>query len=184
MNKRITVYCASSMGCKEIFADQAYAMGQEMVKNNFDLVYGGANIGLMGAVANGVLDKNGNVIGVIPKFLKKLEIEHPNITECHSVENMHERKTIMSDLGDAFIIMAGGFGTMEEFFEIITWKQLSLHNKPIGILNVDNYFDSLLKFINDMSQKKFIKETDLNSFIVESDPKVMIQKIKEQLNKD
>src|SRR4030095_3484794 len=138
--KRITVFCGSSLGNGTNFRTQATLLGQVLAKRNIELVYGGANVGLMGAVADGVLSEGGKVIGVLPNFLKSKEIAHEQLTELILVDSMHERKTKMNELCDGVIALPGGFGTLEEFFEMLTWAQLGLHKKPIAILNIDGFY--------------------------------------------
>jgi uncharacterized protein (TIGR00730 family) len=158
--KRITVFCGSNSGTNNLYQEQAYALGKELAKRRIGLVYGGANTGLMGAVANGALDNNGEVIGVLPHFLMQKEIAHNGLTELIAVETMHERKLKMNDLCDGVITLPGGLGTLEEFFEMFTWAQMGLHQKPVAILNVDGFFNSLLDFINTSTEKGFLKEID------------------------
>lgn len=164
--KRIAVYCGSSSGSDEIFRETAYEVGEVLAQNNIELVYGGAKIGLMGAVADGVLENNGNAIGVLPHFLAEKELQHIRLTEIIFVETMHERKAKMSELSDGFIGLPGGFGTMEELFEMMTWSQLSLHKKPIGILNINGYYDSLIEFIRTMYENGFLQKEYLDLLIV------------------
>lgn len=156
--KRIAVYCGSASGSVEIFRDCAYELGVALAKNNIGLVYGGAKVGLMGAVADGTLSKGGNVTGVLPHFLAEKELQHLFLTEIVLVNTMHERKAKMSELADGFIALPGGFGTMEELFEMLTWGQLSLHRKPVAILNINGYYNSLLDFIDTMVKNGFLKE--------------------------
>lgn len=158
--KRITVFCGSSFGTDDLFEKQAYLLGKTFAQNNIELVYGGANVGLMGAVADGVIQNGGKAIGVLPYFLQSKEIAHQNLTELILVETMHERKTKMNDLCDGVIALPGGFGTLEEFFEMLTWAQLGLHKKPICILNVNGFFDSLIEFVSTMVAKGFLKEVN------------------------
>ena len=148
--KRISVFCGSSFGNEEKYATQAFLLGNALAQENIDLVYGGAKVGLMGAVANGILSNKGQVFGVLPNFLKSKEVAHDNLTELIIVESMHERKTKMNELCDGVIALPGGFGTLEELFEMLTWSQLGLHKKPIGILNVDGFYDLLLQFVQKM----------------------------------
>lgn len=155
--KRITVYCGSSSGFGEIFKKEAYGLGKYMAISNMELVYGGARVGLMGAVADGVLENGGNVIGILPQFLARKELQHKSLTETILVETMHERKAKMEELADGFIALPGGFGTMDELFEILTWAQLSLHNKPVALLNVNGYYDSLLEFVRTSVKFGFVK---------------------------
>jgi uncharacterized protein (TIGR00730 family) len=156
----ITVFCGSSSGNDAIFEEQATLLGSTLAKQNIGLVYGGADIGLMGAVANGVLDEGGKVIGVIPRFLKTKEIAHAGLTELIVVESMHERKMKMNELCEGVISLPGGLGTLEEFFEMMTWAQLGLHQKPIGLLNVDGYYNPLITMLQTMADKGFMKASD------------------------
>ncbi len=164
--KRIAVYCGSSSGSDDIFGAKAYQLGKTLAQNNIELVYGGAKVGLMGAVANGVLDNGGRATGVLPRFLAEKELQHTRLTELIFVETMHERKAKMSALADGFIGLPGGFGTMEELFEMLTWAQLSLHHKPIGILNVNGYYDPLIQFVQTMYRNGFLKKENLNLLLV------------------
>lgn len=164
--KRISVFCGSSLGTNEIYKTQATMLGQTLAKNNIELVYGGAKVGLMGAVADGVLNEGGKVIGVLPHFLKNKEIEHLELTQLVWVETMHERKTIMNNLSDGIIALPGGYGTLEEFFEMLTWAQLGLHEKPIAILNINGFYDNLLSLIQTMVDKGFLKEVNQNMLLV------------------
>jgi hypothetical protein len=157
--RRIAVYCGSSDGVDVSFSTLAYQLGKFLTDNRIGVVYGGANIGLMGQVANGALDNGGFVIGVLPKFLKIKEIEHPNLSEIHIVDTMQERKFKMYELADGFLALPGGFGTMEELFEILTWSQLGLHQKPIGILNWNGFYDSLINQLQRMVDEGFLKKS-------------------------
>lgn len=162
----ITVFCGSSLGSDDMYKEQAYAVGKVLANKKITLVYGGAKYGLMGAVADGVLSANGKVIGVLPHFLKKKEIAHQHLTELITVDTMHERKAIMNELCDGFITLPGGFGTMEELFEIMTWSQLGLHGKPIGLLNVNGFYDTFITFIQAMVDKGFVKEINQKMLLV------------------
>lgn len=164
--KRITVFCGSSSGTEEIYTSQATLLGQTLAKRNIELVYGGANVGLMGAVADGVLNNGGKAIGVLPNFLRSKEIAHKQLTELILVDTMHERKTKMNDLCDGVIALPGGFGTLDELFEMLTWGQLGLHKKPIAILNVDGYYDALIVFIQTMTDKGLLKEVNQQMLLV------------------
>jgi len=156
--KRITVFCGSSFGTEAVYEKQAYELGETLAKQNIGLVYGGANVGLMGTVANGVIDNNGEAIGVLPHFLKGKEIAHESLTELILVDTMHERKAKMNELSDGVITLPGGFGTLEEIFEMLTWAQLGLHQKPIGILNINGFYNELLAFVQTMVSKGFLKD--------------------------
>ncbi|VXA91608.1 LOG family protein YvdD [Flavobacterium sp. 9AF] len=164
--KRITVFCGSSFGTDSIFETTARDLGRKLASENLELVYGGANVGLMGAVADGVLEGSGKVIGVLPEFLRSKEIAHEGLTELILVNTMHERKTKMNELCDGVIALPGGFGTLEEFFEMLTWGQLGLHKKPIGILNINGFYNELVQFLNTMVNKGFLKEVNRDMVLV------------------
>jgi len=164
--KRITVFCASSFGTEKIYEEQAIALGKALAEQNIELVYGGANVGLMGAVADGTLNAGGKVIGVLPDFLRSKEIAHLGLTELIVVESMHERKTKMNDLCDGVIALPGGFGTLEELFEMLTWAQLGLHKKPIAILNTNGFYDSLITLLQTMTDKGLLKEVNKKMLLV------------------
>ncbi|MBE4950936.1 LOG family protein [Chryseobacterium culicis] len=164
--KSITVFCGSSFGTDKIYEEQAFLLGQTLAKQNIQLVYGGSETGLMGTVANGALSENGTVTGVLPQFLQTKEIAHKNLTELIIVETMHERKTKMNELCDGVIVLPGGYGTLEEFFEMITWAQLGLHKKPIGILNTDGFYDDLIQLIQTMVDKGFLKQINKDMVLI------------------
>lgn len=164
--KRITVFCASSFGTEKIYEEQAIALGKTLAEQNIELVYGGANVGLMGAVADGALNAGGKVIGVLPNFLRSKEIAHLGLTELILVESMHERKTKMNELCDGVIALPGGFGTLEELFEMLTWAQLGLHKKPIAILNVNGFYDALIALLQTMTEKGLLKEVNQKMLLV------------------
>lgn len=176
--KRVTVFCGSSFGTAEIYKTQAILLGNKLAEENIGLVYGGANVGLMGAVADGVLEKGGEVFGVLPNFLRSKEIAHDHLTELFLVETMHERKTKMNDLCDGVIALPGGFGTLEEFFEMLTWAQLGLHKKPIAILNIDGFYDSLITFIQTTVDKGFLKQVNQDMLIVSDNIEDLLDKMK------
>ena len=164
--KSITVFCGSSFGSEDIYKEQAALLGKTLAKNNIPLVYGGANVGLMGAVADGALDEGGRVVGVLPYFLQSKEIAHKQLTELILVETMHERKTKMNELCDGVIVLPGGYGTLEEFFEMITWAQLGLHQKPIGILNIDGFYNDLINLVQNMVDKGFLKQINRDMLLI------------------
>ncbi|UUF14133.1 MULTISPECIES: TIGR00730 family Rossman fold protein [Flavobacterium] len=176
--KKITVFCGSSFGTEEIYKEQAELLGKTLAKQNIGLVYGGANVGLMGAVADGALSENGTVIGVLPNFLRSKEIAHKGLTELILVESMHERKTKMNDLCDGVIALPGGFGTLEELFEMLTWAQLGLHKKPIAILNINGFYDSLLELLQTMSEKGLLKEANQKMLLVSDDIDDLLNQMK------
>ncbi|CAM3431102.1 TIGR00730 family Rossman fold protein [Flavobacterium chungbukense] len=164
--KRITVFCASSFGTEKVYEEQAILVGKTLAEQNIELVYGGANVGLMGAFADGALNAGGKVIGVLPNFLRSKEIAHQGLTELILVESMHERKTKMNDLCDGVIALPGGFGTLEELFEMLTWAQLGLHKKPIAILNINGFYDSLITLLETMTEKGLLKEVNQKMLLV------------------
>ncbi|MEK6628570.1 MAG: TIGR00730 family Rossman fold protein [Bdellovibrionota bacterium] len=163
--KRLCVFCGSAKGSNQEnsnrYIEQAIKVGELIAGQKIGLVYGGATIGVMGALANAVLEKGGDVIGVIPKSLIEHEIAHYKVTKLHIVEDMHERKRMMYDFSDAFLVLPGGMGTLDEMFEIITWSQLKLHSKPIYILNEFGFYDSLLEYIRHSHNEGFIKKEHL-----------------------
>ena len=176
--KRITVFCGSSFGSEEIYKEQATLLGQTLAKQNIELVYGGANVGLMGAVADGVLNEGGKAIGVLPDFLRSKEIAHLGLTELILVESMHERKTKMNDLCDGVIALPGGFGTLEELFEMLTWGQLGLHKKPIAILNINGFYDSLIELTKVMVEKDLLKEVNQKMLLVSDNIEDLLEQMK------
>ena len=164
--KSITVFCGSSFGSDDVFKEQATLLGQTLAKQNIQLIYGGADVGLMGAVADGALQAGGKVVGVLPHFLQSKEIAHKQLTELILVETMHERKNKMNDLCDGVIVLPGGYGTLEEFFEMITWAQLGLHKKPIAVLNIDGFYDDLIKLTQTMVDKGFLKQINQDMLLI------------------
>jgi uncharacterized protein (TIGR00730 family) len=175
--KRITVFCGSSSGTEEIYTSQATLLGETLAKRNIELVYGGAKVGLMGAVADGVLNHGGKAIGVLPNFLGSKEIAHPKLTELILVDTMHERKTKMNDLSDGVIALPGGFGTLDELFEMLTWGQLGLHKKPIAILNIDGYYDALIVFVQMMVDKGLLKKVNQQMLLVSDSIEELLDKM-------
>lgn len=165
----VAVFCGSSAGEGSIYEQEAHNAGRMIATHGARLVYGGSRIGLMGAVAAGAMSADGEVIGVIPSFLKTKEIAHRGITRLITVESMHERKTLMHELSDAIIALPGGFGTMEELFEMLTWAQLGLHSKPIGILNVGGFYDGLLALVDTMVGQGFLKQDNADMLLVSED---------------
>ncbi|MEZ0314546.1 MAG: TIGR00730 family Rossman fold protein [Myxococcota bacterium] len=175
---RICVFTGSSMGAHPEYAEAAGALGRVFAKEHIELVYGGASVGLMGVLADEILVQSGRVHGVIPRGLASKEVMHASLTELTVVESMHARKQAMSDLADAFIAMPGGFGTFDELFEILTWAQLGIHAKPIGILNVAGYFDPLIRMIETAVTQGFVPETHQSLFVVETDAKGLVQALR------
>ncbi|MGR6342006.1 LOG family protein [Priestia megaterium] len=172
--KRLAVFCGSSNGASDLYIEGAKALGRELAKRNITLVYGGASVGVMGAVADAVLEEGGHVIGVMPSFLEEREISHKNLSELIVVESMHERKAKMAELVDGFIALPGGPGTLEEFFEIFTWAQLGLHQKPCGLLNVNNYYTPLISLFNHMTEEQFLQEKYRSMALVDTEPKGLL----------
>lgn len=174
--KNICVYCGSSPGRLEAYADGARALARALVARDLGLVYGGASIGLMGLIADTVLQLGGRAVGVIPKALARKEVAHKHLTELHVTQSMHERKTLMAELSDGFIAMPGGIGTFEEIFEIWTWAQLGIHAKPVGLLNVDRYYDALTTFLDHATQEQFLKPQHRLVLIVEQAPDALLDR--------
>jgi hypothetical protein len=175
--KSITVFCGSSLGNDETFQKEAFHLGQSLAKRGITLVYGGARIGLMGLVADGVLSLNGKVIGVLPKFLSSKEIAHSGLTELIKVETMHQRKTTMNDLCDGVIALPGGFGTLEELFEMLTWAQLGLHQKPIALLNTNGFYDPLISMIQGMVDIGLLKPSNQQLLLIEDTCETLLTKM-------
>nr|WP_299388801.1 TIGR00730 family Rossman fold protein [Allomuricauda sp.] len=176
--ERVAVFCGSSTGNESGVVQAAFELGKLLANQQMGLVYGGAKVGLMGQVADGTLAGQGEVIGVIPNFLKRKEIFHPDITELIQVDTMHQRKLRMHELSDGFIALPGGYGTLEELFEIITWAQLGLHQKPIGILNCNNFFDSMLQFLDVMVIQGFLKRENREMLLVDSEAEGLLEQMK------
>lgn len=177
--KTICVFCGSNSGNDASYLTAAQRLGKEIAKENLTLVYGGGNVGLMGELANTVLQYNGKVIGVIPEDLVAREAALRDVTELRIVRSMHERKALMSDLCDGYIAMPGGIGTLEEFFEVWTWAQLGIHSKPICLFNMSGYYDLLIEFIHKSVHSGFLKEINLEMIIIEKDPTSLIQKMRD-----
>ncbi len=172
--KRITVFCGSSSGLDDLYKDQAYALGATLAELRLGVVYGGAKVGLMGAVASGALKNGGEVIGVLPYFLQSKEIAHENLTKLILVDTMHERKMKMHELSDGIIALPGGYGTLEELFEMLTWAQLGLHRKPAALLNIGGYFDPLMDMVNTMVKKGFLKKENRDMLLVSDNPESLL----------
>ncbi|WP_445367546.1 TIGR00730 family Rossman fold protein [Methylomonas sp. BW4-1] len=172
----ICIYCGSSAGRIEAYGAAAQALAAALVDHNIRLIYGGAGIGIMGTVADQVLKLGGQAIGVIPKALAHKEVAHPNLTELHVTQSMHERKMLMAELADGFIALPGGIGTLEELFEIWTWAQLGFHQKPCGVLNVAGYYDALISFLDHVTAEQFVKPHHRGMLMVESDPNLLLDR--------
>lgn len=175
--KAVAVFCGSSLGNDERIINQSKELGKEFVNRQITLIYGGSKIGIMGTVAKEVIDAGGKTVGVIPKFLKTKEIVNNHLTELIITENMHDRKVIMYEKSDGFIIIPGGFGTMDEFFEITTWGQLGLHTKPIGILNSNGYYDALISQCKTMVATGFLKQENLDAVVIDSTIEGLLDKM-------
>ena len=176
MIKRIGVFCGSSPGAQEEYTNITRQLGKEIARRNLGLVYGGGIVGLMGELAAAALDAGGEVIGVIPEALLNLEIVYENLTELKVVASMHERKAVMENISDGFIALPGGYGTIEEIFEVLTWAQLKIHRKPCGFLNIDGYFNLLLQFLDHIARERFIGSEHRQMIIVEENPGVILDK--------
>jgi uncharacterized protein (TIGR00730 family) len=165
----IAIYCGSSKGNDSSFASSAYEVGQHLAKGKIRIIYGGAQVGVMGAVASGALDAGGEVIGILPHFLRRKEIAHEGVTQIIATETMHERKKLMEEMADGFIVLSGGFGTLDEMFEILTWGQLGLHSKPVGLLNVNGYYDHLIAMLDHMVISGILSSANRQMLIVDQD---------------
>jgi len=174
---KICVFCGSSDGNDSQITEATVHLGEIFVQKNITLVYGAAKIGVMGTLAKTMLDNNGKVIGIIPQFLKKKEVVHLGLTELITTQNMHGRKLQMQEVSDGFIALPGGFGTLEELFEIITWLQLGLHTKPIGLLNVNGFYDDLLKMLETMVRKGFLSMKNYEMLLVDTSIENLLQKM-------
>jgi len=175
MMRRICVYCGSSPGANDHYSEAARELARILVRHDLELVYGGASKGTMGVLADAVLERGGSVHGVIPRMLQDKEIAHTGLTELHVVASMHERKTMMATLSDGFIAMPGGFGTLEEIIEILTWGQLRFHDKPCGMLNVLGYFDKLLEYLDHTQKEGFLRAENRAMLLCDNDPAGLIQ---------
>jgi len=165
----VCVYCGSSSNVDDSFKQAATTLGGLIAKEDWGVVYGGGRVGLMGLVADSALSAGGNVIGIIPEHIEEREVQHEELTELHVVDTMHVRKQMMVDRSQAFVIIAGGLGTLDELFELLTWKQLGLHDKPIIIVNIKGYWDKMLASLQNIADEGFMRQEDLNMFIVVDD---------------
>jgi uncharacterized protein (TIGR00730 family) len=182
--KRIAVFCGSSPGFSDFYLELAYDLGKKLAAHNIELIYGGAQVGLMGAVANGALENSGRAIGVIPEFLQTKEITHHGLTELIVTQSMHERKAKMNDLIDGVIAIPGGFGTLDEVFEMLTWAQLGLHKKPIGVLNHNHFYDSLLLQTQKMVDEGFLSQANHDMILVSDNFEDLFEKMKSYIAPD
>lgn len=177
MIKSICVFCGAAHGLRPEYAAAASAVGAGIARRGLKLVYGGGKVGLMGSVADAALSAGGQVIGVMPRALVEKEIAHENLTELHVVSTMHERKALMSDLADAFLVLPGGFGTLDEFCEIITWAQLGFHRKTIAFLNVQGYYDPFLAFVDHTVAEGFISPASREVLLVGETPDALLDRL-------
>lgn len=175
--KRVCVFCGSSRGARSVYEEAAQQLGQALAKRGVGLVYGGGHLGLMGALADATMAAGGEVIGVIPQALVAKELAHAGVADMRIVGSMHERKALMADLSDAFITLPGGFGTLEEFFEVLSWAQLGLHGKPCGILNVAGFYDTLLAVFDQVVTEAFVRPAHRSLVLVESDPQSLLERL-------
>jgi uncharacterized protein (TIGR00730 family) len=173
--KKIAVYCGSNMGSDDEFRTAAEGLARTLAEAKLTLLYGGGKVGLMGQIADTMLRQDGKVIGVIPLDLVNKEVAHEGLSELHQVANMHERKSLIAEQADAFILFPGGPGSWEEFFEIITWAKLGYHQKPCGILNVNHYYDHLLKFLQHAVEKQLLHEAHHRMILVDACPRNLLQ---------
>ena len=176
--RRICVYCGSSKGARRVYADAARQLADLLAAEHLELVYGGASKGIMGIIADRMLEHGGTVHGVIPKSLYDQEIAHQGLSELHVVGSMHERKSLMVTLSDGFIAMPGGFGTLEEIIESVTWGQLRFHDKPCGLLNVDGYFDGLLDWLDHAVSEGFLRAENRRMLLADDDPAALLARFR------
>jgi len=177
MLKRVCVFCGSSSGTREVYQQAAQTVGRVLCRRSIELVYGGGHVGLMGIVADACLNEGGRVIGVIPQALADREVAHVGLTELRIVGSMHERKALMADLSDAFMALPGGYGTWEEFFEVLTWSQLGIQRKACGILNVDGYYDPLLEMADRALSEGFLRDVHRDLLLSDSDPERLLDRL-------
>lgn len=175
--RSIAIYCGASLGNDETVVNTCSTLGKILATNNIRLIYGGASIGIMGALADSCLEHGGHVTGVLPRFLGSKEIAHKHLTELHWVDSMHERKALMVKLAEGFIALPGGLGTLDELFETWTWQQLNLHQDPIGLLNINHYYDKLIEFLQEICQKNLLKQAYLDKLHIETNPHALIAKL-------
>lgn len=173
--KKLAVFCGSTDNVDTRYQEAARQLGREMAQREMELVYGGAKVGLMGVIADSVMEHGGRVTGVIPEFLKEKELAHNGLSDLIMVKNMHERKLKMHQLSEGFIALPGGFGTLEEFFETLTWSQLGLHSKPMGLLNINGFYDHLLAFIQHINNERFLKTKHRDLILTSPEPLELIR---------
>lgn len=174
--KRLCVFCGSAEGARSVYAEAARELAAELVRRNLGVIYGGGSIGLMGVLANAVLAGGGEVIGVIPRGLATRELAHPGLTEMRVVPSMHERKALMASLADGFLALPGGLGTLEETLEILTWAQLGIHEKPVGLLNVDGYWDGLSALLAHAVREGFVRPAHATLLLTAATPAELLDR--------
>ncbi|MCA3003322.1 MAG: TIGR00730 family Rossman fold protein [Rhodocyclaceae bacterium] len=174
----LCLFCGASPGADPAYRDAAASFGTTLAHRNIRLIYGGGSVGLMGVAADACLAAGGEVVGVIPRMLVEKEVGHAGVTQMHVVETMHERKALMTELSDGFIALPGGFGTLDELFESLTWQQLAYHTKPIGLLNVNGFFDALIAFLDHARDERFLRDLHRESLQVDTDLSVLIDKLR------
>jgi len=177
MLRRICVFCGSSSGTRLVYQQAAQTVGRLLCRRGIELVYGGGKVGLMGTLANACLTEGGRVIGVIPQALADKELSHTGLTELRIVSSMHERKSVMADLSDAFVSLPGGFGTWEEFFEVLTWSQLGIQHKPCAVLNVNGYYDPLIAMADSALSEGFLRNVHRDLLLSDSDPERLLDRL-------
>ena len=180
--KNILIYCGSSTGYNEIYKNTATEVGQILANQGLALVYGGGSVGLMGTVADAILANGGEAIGVIPSFMEPWEVQHKALTECIVTDSMHTRKQLMAEKSDAVIALPGGWGTLDELFEILTWRQLGLHKMPVGILNINGFYDPMLVMLEKMVSEGFVKEANLKMLIVDDNIESLLEKLRNDVS--
>ncbi|HSE41310.1 MAG TPA: TIGR00730 family Rossman fold protein [Acidobacteriota bacterium] len=176
--KRICVFCGSNDGAKPVYAEAAKDLARTLARNNLGLVYGGGRVGLMGILADTVLEEHGEVAGIIPQGLFRKEVAHEGLTELRFVGSMHQRKAMMVELADGFIALPGGFGTTEEFCEVITWAQLGIHHKPCGVLNIEGYFNSFLAYLDHSVNEQFLRPEHRELVLEAETPEDLLAKMR------
>jgi uncharacterized protein (TIGR00730 family) len=177
--RRVCVFCGSSPGARRAYAEATVEVARLLADDGVGVVYGGGHVGLMGVLADTAMARGGEVIGVMPQALVDREIAHGAISELRVVGSMHERKALMAELSDAFVALPGGLGTLEELFEVYTWSQLGLHDKPCGLLDVDGYFAGIVDFLDHAVRERFVREQHRDMLVVERDPRALIDRLRE-----
>ncbi len=180
--KNILIYCGSSAGHNEVYKTTATLVGKTLANQGLTLVYGGGSVGLMGTVADAILANGGEAIGVIPSFMEPWEVQHKGLTECIVTDTMHTRKQLMAEKSDAVIALPGGWGTLDELFEILTWRQLGLHKMPVGILNTNGFYDPMLVMLEKMVSEGFVKQANLDMLIVDDNIESLLEKLRNDVS--